>query len=388
MHRLLTNTRSSIPLLALISLTFLAACGTESNAANTSQPNPETSTQTVKRINETTLQLAETSRPYVHVETLDAHPSTTALRAPARVEFKDGAIAHISSPLEGRITKVHVLQGQTVQANEPILTVHSPEASTIRAEIARLQIPRKSAQTELARQQRLTDREVGVQSELLAAEMHLAEIENDLKRAREMAAFLGAGNGPTITIRAPNAGTVLTLNARVGATIDPSTDAIATIGDPTALRIVADVFERDLPLIEVGATVHITLDTITKPITGTVEHIGTLVDRTLRRAPIFISLTENPENPQSTLRPGMFARADIQTATHTGLSVPATAVLIKDRGKYVVYTETQDLQFTAQPVQIGPTINGRVHILSGLKPGTRIVTRGALLLDSSAEQLL
>lgn len=386
MRCLLTNTRSPILLLTLVFLTYLSGCGTESNAADINQPLSELSTPAaVKRINETTLQLAEASRPYVSVEALDAQNSSTALRAPARVDFKDGALAHISSPLEGRITKVHVLEGQAVKANDPILTVHSPEASTIRAEIARIQIPLKSAQAELARQKRLIEREVGVQSELLAAETHLAEIEDELKRAREMSAFLGAGKGPTITIRAPIEGTVLSLNARVGASIDPSADPVATLGDTSALRIVADVFERDLALIEVGATVQVTLGTTNKPITGSVEHVGTLVDRTLRRAPVFISLTKNPA---TNLRPGMFARVDIQAATHDGISVPTAAVLIKDRGQYIVYTETADLQFTAKPVQIGSTIDGRVQILSGLESNERIVTRGALLLDSSAEQLL
>src|SRR5699024_10212456 len=118
---------------------------------------------------------------------------------------------------------------------------------------------------------------------------------------------------------------------------------------------------------------------------------GTLVDRSRRRAPVYISIDpeSTPDAPEATgLRPGMFARADIQTKSREGLSVPAGAVLIKDRGHYVVYVEVEPLKFRAKQVAIGPTVDGRVQILSGLEPDDRIVTRGGLLLDTSAEQLL
>lgn len=84
----------------------------------------------------------------------------------------------------------------------------------------------------------------------------------------------------------------------------------------------------------------------------------------------------------------MLARVDIQAQASEGMSVPTSAVLIKGRGKYVVYVEVDDLQFTAKSVEIGPTHQGRVRILSGLEAGQRVVTRGGLLLDNSAEQLL
>lgn len=84
----------------------------------------------------------------------------------------------------------------------------------------------------------------------------------------------------------------------------------------------------------------------------------------------------------------MFARVDIHATAQEGLSVPASAVLIKDHGSYIVYTENPDQTFSPTPVRIGPTIDGRIRILSGLETGARIVTRGALLLDSSAEQLM
>ena len=54
----------------------------------------------------------------------------------------------------------------------------------------------------------------------------------------------------------------------------------------------------------------------------------------------------------------------------------------------VVYVERADGTFEARDVQTGRNREGRVVILQGLKAGERIVVRGALLLDTQAEQLL
>lgn len=217
------------------------------------------------------------------------------------------------------------------------------------------------------------------------AQTQLAEIENEVARARRQASFLGGGQGATVVLRAPLGGTVMALGVRVGAAVEPTSDALATIGDAAALRIVADVFERDLAFVQVGASVQVRLGALNEPLEGRVEHVGTLVDRTMRRAPVYISLAHAPDG---VLRPGMLARVDIQAQSSEGLSVPTSAVLIKDRGNYVVYVEVDDLQFVARPVEIGPTHQGRVRILGGLEAGQRVVTRGGLLLDNSAEQLL
>jgi cobalt-zinc-cadmium efflux system membrane fusion protein len=80
---------------------------------------------------------------------------------------------------------------------------------------------------------------------------------------------------------------------------------------------------------------------------------------------------------------------ELRFATHAqGLTVPVAAVLIKDGKRRVVYVQRADGRFEPRDVRVGPTSAGRVPVLEGLKPGERIVVKGALLLDSAAEQLL
>jgi len=84
----------------------------------------------------------------------------------------------------------------------------------------------------------------------------------------------------------------------------------------------------------------------------------------------------------------MLAQVRLQVVGEEGLSIPVAAVLIKDGKRRVVYVEKADGKFEAREVQTGRNRDGRVVILQGLAPGEKIVVRGALLLDTQAEQLL
>jgi cobalt-zinc-cadmium efflux system membrane fusion protein len=88
------------------------------------------------------------------------------------------------------------------------------------------------------------------------------------------------------------------------------------------------------------------------------------------------------------VRAGMFARAAIKAPAATSIVVPVDAVLIKDGKTFIVYVKTGADLFVAHKVQIGRSIEGHVEILSGVVEGEDIVTKGALLIDGAAEQLL
>ena len=68
--------------------------------------------------------------------------------------------------------------------------------------------------------------------------------------------------------------------------------------------------------------------------------------------------------------------------------IPITAVLIKDESRSVVYVQRSDNEFEARTVQLGRPTRGMVPVISGLKPGEKIVVKGGLLLDGAANQLL
>jgi cobalt-zinc-cadmium efflux system membrane fusion protein len=117
---------------------------------------------------------------------------------------------------------------------------------------------------------------------------------------------------------------------------------------------------------------------------GRVSSIGSVVASGLRTAPIRITLSSD----SGPLRPGMYGQADIATPPATGsLTLPAEAILVKGKDT-VVYVEKDRTTFVRQSLVVGQSVDGRVHVISGLAPGDRVVTHGALLLDGAADQLM
>ena len=117
---------------------------------------------------------------------------------------------------------------------------------------------------------------------------------------------------------------------------------------------------------------------------GHVVSVGAAPAQDQRRTPVYVEA----DGSQSPLRPGMYVRVVLHSPSAAALSVPASAIVIKDGHRSLVYVEHGPGQFEPREVTAGRADQERVRILSGLEAGERVVVRGALLLDSAAEQLL
>jgi cobalt-zinc-cadmium efflux system membrane fusion protein len=357
-----------------------AAAGCGSSAASTQ---PEGTAAVVPQ-KDGTVEVANRSLAYLAIEAIKPDKTVPAVRAPAHVAFRDGAVAEVAAPIEGRVVEISVKVGDHVKAGDALVTIQSPAAASARAELDSAVAARKSADAALERQTSMLAKGVGIESEKFQAEIEATKAAAELARAQRSVAYLGAGSGSTVVVHAPISGTVLQRKSTLGAAADPNGEALIEIGDPNALWIVADVFEHDLPLVKAGAEVSVELATQTEPVRGRVAAVGSTMSDGMRTAPIYISL----EDANVALRAGMFARAAIASDAVGALGVPVTAVLIKDGRRSVVYVQKNEHTFAEREVSIGQPVDGRVQVLSGLGAGDRVVTRGALLLDEAAEQLL
>jgi cobalt-zinc-cadmium efflux system membrane fusion protein len=359
----------------------VASIGAGACARPTAEPAREQSTAPAQSQDRITL--AEASRRFIEVEAVGAGAAGAVVSAPARVDFRDGAVSQVGSPLDGRVTDVHVLLGQRVSAGDPLVTIDAPEAADRRAAVAVSQASLREAQSELERQRRMQKEGVGIDRDLIAAETKVASGEADLSRVEAEAGSVGAGTKSALVVRAPINGVVISRKATVGLAVQRGGDVLVEIGDASAIWVVADVFERDLARVRVGSRAHVTFASAAREAAGRVVSVGAVVAANLRTAPVFLTLESSAEK----LRPGMYGRVEIEGA-QTGLTVPVSAVLIKDGKDPIVYVERDHLTFERRRVVVGPAVNGRVPILSGVASGEKVVVRGALLLDGSVEQLL
>jgi cobalt-zinc-cadmium efflux system membrane fusion protein len=328
--------------------------------------------------------IREASRPFIATEIVSGARTGESVAAPARVDFRDGAVSQLGAPLDGRIVKVSVQIGQHVGEGDPLVTLDCPDAAEMRAAVETATASLREARSALERQNRMLQQGVGTERDRIAAETRVSELEAEVARVQADVAFIGMGSGTSVVVRSPIGGSVISRRASVGMTVQKGSEPIVEVGDPSAVWIVADVFERDLPLVREAARAHVELSSLDSVFDGHVASIGNVVATGLRTAAVRIVIEHAPV----ALRPGMYGRVRIDGAA-ADLTLPTEAILIKDGKESFVYVEKDPLTFVRRPVVVAQHAeNGRIRIVSGIAPGDKVVVRGALLLDGSADQLL
>jgi len=160
------------------------------------------------------------------------------------------------------------------------------------------------------------------------------------------------------------------------------TSTAFTIADLSRVWVVCDVYENDIPKLQVGQGAKIVLNSYPdKPLSGRISDIGPILDPSLRTAKVRIEVA----NP-GFLKLGMFATATFTSKLkESHAAVPAEAVLhLHDRDW--VFVPAGENQFKRVEVRTGEMISGnRQTILAGVDPGQRVVAN-ALLLETAGNQ--
>jgi cobalt-zinc-cadmium efflux system membrane fusion protein len=365
--------------IALIAISLLAAgCekGATAVAALASKTSPDVGTGSAK--------VSDAQKQYLSIEAVAVSQAVDLLDLPGRVTFRPQTQAAVGATVAGRVVAVLVRAGEVVRADAPLLTIESADAGTTRATLDQAATRLDSAGSVFRRQVEMVEKGVGLEFERQEAEARLKEARAEYERARNAADLIGSGQGIRVTVRAPADGVVITIRTAVGATVAPGGEALLELGDPTRLQVVAQVPEGDLRRIAVGQEAEVELPALAARTAARVENFSPRVDPESRRTQVYLALAKRIDG----LRAGMLAQVALRVGAKAEVSVPVSAVLIKDGKRRVVYVEREDGSFEAREVQTGRNRDGRVSILQGLTAGERVVVRGALLLDTQAEQLL
>jgi cobalt-zinc-cadmium efflux system membrane fusion protein len=330
-----------------------------------------------------TVTLPSSSRPFIAVAPATRRPDAVLLTAPARVVVPESARAAVGAPVAGRVRALHVSRDARVAPNAPLVTLLAADAASARAAVASAQAIVRAAEAEVARQKRMGDLGVATELQRVEAARQLAEARAELARSRAVADMLGPGDGGEVVVRAPVEGTVLDLAVTVGAAVTEGAPLLE-LGDASRALVVAEVFDRDLPRVVVGAEVEVSLAGLEGRLTGRVASTGAAVRAASRTVPVRVTLDAQPAS--EALREGLTGRVAIRGKV-AAITVPTAAVLLRG-AEPVVYVERGDATYERRAVRIGQPLGGQVVIHGGLVEGERVVVKGALLLDGAADQLL
>lgn len=177
---------------------------------------------------------------------------------------------------------------------------------------------------------------------------------------------------PSVVITAPIAGVVDERLVAIGEAVEPN-KPLFHIADLSEVIVAADAYEEDVGKVSLGQEARVRSFAYPGQVfVGRVMFLGQQVDAEKRTLPVWITVA----NPDSRLKPGMFAKAALVLFRSAGvLTVPRDAV-VEAGGERFVFVEAGD-RFTRADVQTGASDDRVVEITDGLVPGDRVVTVGA-----------
>jgi RND family efflux transporter MFP subunit len=177
------------------------------------------------------------------------------------------------------------------------------------------------------------------------------------------------------TVVAPSDGIVLLRAAEVGQIAMPGSPPLFRLARDGAIEMRGEVAEQDMPRLKVGQSALVKLDGVPQPFIGKIWQIGAVIDGTTRQGTVRIALPADDQN----LRPGAFARADIQAGATVGVILPQTAVLSDEHGTYTLIVGANDRVERRTVNVVGARSEGLL-VDSGLSGDERVVAvAGAFL---------
>ncbi|HEY4188129.1 MAG TPA: efflux RND transporter periplasmic adaptor subunit [Polyangia bacterium] len=323
---------------------------------------------------------------FIKIETVVESEAGTSASLPGRVSFDEDHTQRVASPIDGRATAVLVKIGDQVRVGQALISLSSPN-------VGQLQADAQKADSDLTVAQKGIERAHKLQAEGAVSDKDVAQAEADFRKATTDRARTGAqlkalgisATDPSIevSLRAQVAGIVVDRNVLLGQEVraDQATP-LMTISSLDTLWVLADVYEQDLGLVENGApvTVHVPAYPADS-FPGRISNIGEVVDTSTRTVKVRCVV----DNPGHRLKPEMFARVNVQSKPgHKVILAPSKAIL-NDGERFFVIVASEGITFRIRRVTVGPDLDGQSRILSGLTPGEKIVTDGAIFMRREIE---
>lgn len=320
----------------------------------------------------------------IRAEAVNAEPIPTADPVNGRFVYDENATSRISSPLTGRVLGLRAGVGDTVKRGAALLDIDAPELANAEADQQKAVSEEMRKRLAYDRAKRLHENEVIARKEFEAAEADYFQSQADTRRASARLRNLQASgheNGKFV-LRSPLAGVVVERHANPGQEVRPDLDQpLFLVTDISRLWVLADIPEKHLANVHVGQTVSVETDAYPeKQFQATVERIGVAVDPVTRRVQVRCTIA----NPDGKLKPEMFARVSfLADGERKGIRVANTALVTE--GIYVhVFVEKSAGTYEKRRVKLALRGNDHSYVESGLSEGERVVTEGALLLNSEA----
>jgi Cu(I)/Ag(I) efflux system membrane fusion protein len=302
-------------------------------------------------------------------------PLGRTIRAAGRVDHDEETLVRLHPKVEGWIREIRVDKtGDRVNYDDILLTIYSPKLVATQQEYL-LALNNYEA----LRDSPFDDVRKGAERLVKSSRERLVLLDVPEHQIVELEESRQVKEG--LHIHAPADGTVMNIGARQGQFVNPGTELYRIVNLDT-VWVYADIYEYELPWVQVGDKLKMTLRAIPGSVfEGNVAYIYPYAQDKTRTTRIRVVF----DNPDGLLRPEMFAELSIIASEKPDqVVVPAEAV-VRSGDFNQIFVVTDEGAFEPRRVDLGIESRGEVALVSGVEAGERVVVSAQFLIDSESK---
>jgi len=318
---------------------------------------------------------------------------TVSEKVAARVETDASRVARIGSPVEGRITKILVLEGQHVKRGQVLARLHSTALSDAQFAFIKAYSQQRLSSRSAERAKQLMHADVIGSAELERREAEVLQASAEVEAIRAKLQGLGMSDHAIHELEATRklnsdypivatiSGTVLDRKVTPGQIVQPA-DIAFQIADLSNVWLVADVPEDQAAAIRVGKTVLASIPALPdSKIEGKLSFVSPVVNPETRTVQALMNLP----NMQGLFKPAMMALMTFESRPEKKRTIPDTAIVREDNKDHV-FVQTGPHRFVLHEVELGMETGDSRVLERGVAPHEKLVLNGAFHLNNQRKQ--
>jgi len=301
---------------------------------------------------------------------------------PGLVEADPGRTVKVMPPVTGRVIDLMAQLGGRVVMGENLALIDSGDLAQAISDEEKARSALKLARQTLDRLMVLERTSAIAVKEREQAQSDFAQAQSELERADARLRAIGAPldqktNTRLLQVKVPVSGSVIDLQVAPGAFVNDPTAPMMTIANLDTVWVTANVPEKDTSFVSKDQPVSVTFPAYPgKVYEGKVLFVSDVLEPDTRRTKVRIAF----DNPDRSLKPGMFANVSFSAPMISRLVVPTSALLMSN-DRTSVFAEVEPWTFVRRDVVTEYEEGNAAVILSGLNPGERIIVKGAVVFN-------
>ena len=311
---------------------------TEAKATEKAEAPHEEETPTIATLTEEQIKTVG-----IQLGVIEQKELTATIRANGLLKVPNNNKANATSLYGGVIKTLNVQIGDYVKKGQVIATIANPQFIQLQEEYLSTASRITFAEQELSRQKELFEGNAGAKKNLQSATAELNSLRTRRASLQQQIQLMGINPGSvsngnlksTLVVTSPLNGTVSNVFAKIGSYADVSSPVIEIV-DNSSLHLDLQVFEKDLPQVKVGQTIHFTITN--NPSTeydATVFSIGSSFENDSKTIAVHCRVNGNKKG----LIDGMNITGIVSLSNVTTPAVPNDAIVNAD-GKYYIFVQT------------------------------------------------